>query len=212
MSAEKLGTPTLPQPPLTPERVRSWCIDLHGRLSTLLRRMNDQGNWSVPIYGVWTPAITAVTTPGTPTYSAQLGRYTLMGDDVWLWGRVTLSAWEDSPVGTVHITGLPWASHAGTPRARGVCALANVTLKELFYSPLTVKLGRQNLWYGRGMIVGSRILAGDVDPDNNLGSDEFSQNNGFDAVRAILDFNPVTVDLLYSKVDENALNAAKRPG
>ena len=86
-------------------------------------------------------------------------------------------------------------------------ALAYVTLKELFYSPLTVKVGRQNLWYGRGMIVGSRLLASDGDPGQTIAADEFTDDRGFDAIRATLDFNPATVDLLWSKVTENAVNA-----
>jgi hypothetical protein len=40
--------------------------------------------------------------------------------------------------------------------------LANVTLNELLYSPLTVTVGRQDLQYGRGFIVGSGLL---LDPN-----------------------------------------------
>ena len=44
-------------------------------------------------------------------------------------------------------------------------ARAYVTMKELLYSPLTVKIGRQPLWFGKGFIVGSRLLAGDTNPN-----------------------------------------------
>lgn len=110
-----------------------------------------------------------------------------------------------------------WGSHAqdasntaaaATSASNSVgVALAYVTLKELFYSPLTVRVGRQNLWYGRGMIVGSRLLAGDSDPNQNIAADEFTEDKGFDAIRGTLDFDPATLDILYAKVDENAVNA-----
>ena len=33
--------------------------------------------------------------------------------------------------------------------------LAYVELKEFLYSPLTLKIGRQDLWFGKGLIVGA---------------------------------------------------------
>lgn len=94
-------------------------------------------------------------------------------------------------------------------------SLANVTLKELFYSPLTLILGRQRLWYGRGFIVGSRLLHGDIDQNDALGADEFSDLTGFDAARLIVDLGgaapvgmPVTLDAVYAKVDENSISTA----
>ncbi len=90
-------------------------------------------------------------------------------------------------------------------------SLANVTLKELFYSPLSVTLGRQRLWYGRGFIVGNRLLEGDFDPEQALGADEFSDMTGFDAIKGVLDLSqispiPVTLDAVYAKVDENEIS------
>lgn len=92
-------------------------------------------------------------------------------------------------------------------------SLANVTLKELFYSPLTLILGRQNLWYGRGFIVGSRLLHGDNDQADGLAADEFSDLTGFDAARLVLDLGgaapmgmPATLDAVYAKVDENTIS------
>ena len=63
---------------------------------------------------------------------------------------------------------------------------AYVQLSELFYTPATLKLGRQYLHYGRGLIFSS------VDQEYN-----------FDAARLVLDYYPVTVDLLYAKAAEN---------
>ena len=60
-----------------------------------------------------------------------------------------------------------------------------VQLSELYYSPLTLKLGRQYLHYGTGFIISSA-----------------EYENNFDAVRAILNFDPWTIDVVYSKLAE----------
>ncbi len=80
--------------------------------------------------------------------------------------------------------------------------LAYVQMKEIFYSPLTLTIGRQDIVFGRGFIIGWNPQ----DPNNNTQADEFSQLLSFDAVRATLDFNPWTIDLVYSKIAEGSLN------
>lgn len=60
-----------------------------------------------------------------------------------------------------------------------------VQLSELYYSPLTVKIGRQYLHYGTGFVISSK-----------------EYENNFDAVRAILNFDPWTIDIVYSKLIE----------
>lgn len=82
--------------------------------------------------------------------------------------------------------------------------LAYVQMRELFYSPLTLTLGRQDIWLGRGFIIGNNSRAWDTQVIT--GADEYSVTTAFDAVRATLDFQPWTVDLAYSKIDENATN------
>lgn len=87
--------------------------------------------------------------------------------------------------------------------------LAYITLKEFLYSPLTLILGRQPLRYGMGFIVG--------DPDTNQFSEynhysgtqldtiipeDLSSRKAFDAIRAILDYNPMVIDLIFAKIDE----------
>ncbi len=37
--------------------------------------------------------------------------------------------------------------------------LAYVQMKEIFYSPLTLTVGRQDLWLGRGFIIGNNNTA-----------------------------------------------------
>ena len=86
-------------------------------------------------------------------------------------------------------------------------ARAYVTMKEMLYSPLTVKIGRQPLWFGKGFIVGSRLLAGDTNPNGDFSATEFTDQTGFDAIRATLDYNPVTVDVVYSKISEGVVSS-----
>ncbi|MDP2923062.1 MAG: alginate export family protein [Candidatus Omnitrophota bacterium] len=87
--------------------------------------------------------------------------------------------------------------------------LAYVTLKEFLYSPLTLTVGRQELRFGNGLIIG--------DPDTNgiaaghtgtpvglpISLDDLSSRKAFDAIRATLNYDPLVVDLVMSKIDEN---------
>ncbi|HTL70217.1 MAG TPA: alginate export family protein [Candidatus Eisenbacteria bacterium] len=80
--------------------------------------------------------------------------------------------------------------------------LAYVQMKEIFYSPLTLTVGRQDIWFGRGFIVGNNNRA--WDPQGALEANEYSVTTAFDAIRATLDFNPWTIDAIYSKIDEGS--------
>ena len=82
--------------------------------------------------------------------------------------------------------------------------LAYVQMKEIFYSPLTLTIGRQDIWLGRGFVIGNNNTA--WDPQATTVADEYSVTTAFDAVRATLDFNPWTVDLIYSNINENSVN------
>lgn len=76
--------------------------------------------------------------------------------------------------------------------------LAYVTLKEMLYSPLTLTIGRQDIWLGDGMILGAKLL----DYNNSIIADEYTTYIAFDAIRATLDYDPWTIDLAYSKIEE----------
>lgn len=83
--------------------------------------------------------------------------------------------------------------------------LAYVQMKEIFYSPLTLTVGRQDIWFGRGFIIGNNNRV--WDHQGTTQADEYSVTTAFDAVRATLDFNPWTLDFVYSKIRENGNNA-----
>ena len=78
--------------------------------------------------------------------------------------------------------------------------LAYVTLKNFIYSPLTVSIGRQNLWFGKGFIVGANQRQNLNQP---LSAPEYTALNAFDSVKAVLDFDPWTLTGIYSKIWQN---------
>ncbi|MBF0254144.1 MAG: alginate export family protein, partial [Candidatus Omnitrophica bacterium] len=69
--------------------------------------------------------------------------------------------------------------------------LAYVQLKEAFYAPLTLTIGRQDIEFGRGFVLGNFQIQ---DPQGTVIADEFSAVTSFDAFRATLDFAPWTID------------------
>ena len=80
--------------------------------------------------------------------------------------------------------------------------LAYVQMKEIFYSPLTLTIGRQDLWFGRGFIIGNNNAAWDT--QGIVQANEYAVTTAFDALRATLDFNPWTIDFVFSKIQEGA--------
>ncbi len=78
--------------------------------------------------------------------------------------------------------------------------LAFVTLKEFLYSPLTLTLGRQEIKFGNGLIIGKSGAAAGT---TNLPTD-LSERSAFDAIRATLDYDPLVVDLVYAQVKQNS--------
>jgi len=74
--------------------------------------------------------------------------------------------------------------------------LSYVKLKEMFYAPLTMTIGRQNIRLGNGLVVGK--------PNTFTGTavqaSDLSERKSFDAIRATLDYNPLVVDLIMAKI------------
>jgi hypothetical protein len=82
--------------------------------------------------------------------------------------------------------------------------LAYVTLKSFLYSPLTVTIGRQNMWFGKGFIVGANQR---VNLNQPLSAPEYTALNAFDGVKAVLDFDPWTISTIYSRIWQNDIQA-----
>ena len=76
--------------------------------------------------------------------------------------------------------------------------LAYVELKEFLYSPLTVRVGRQDIWFGKGFIVGRN----QQNPSGTISAPEYTAIESFDAIRVTLDYDPWTVDGIAAKAQE----------
>ncbi|HOD12355.1 MAG TPA: alginate export family protein [Candidatus Omnitrophota bacterium] len=78
--------------------------------------------------------------------------------------------------------------------------LAYVQLREMLYSPLTVTVGRQELFYGNGFIIGgngpNNQTIGTLNKD---GLRDLSKRNSLDAVKAVLNYDPLTIDMFMAK-------------
>ncbi|MDD5680661.1 MAG: alginate export family protein, partial [Candidatus Omnitrophica bacterium] len=102
-------------------------------------------------------------------------------------------------------TGLANDDHYGSDEEFKIDVdLAYVTLKEFYFAPLTVKIGRQDIWFGKGFIIGAN---GWQDPQHQLSGDEWSVLNAFDAIRATWDFAPWTLDAVYAMINENDIGS-----
>ncbi|MCU0665898.1 MAG: alginate export family protein [Candidatus Omnitrophica bacterium] len=85
--------------------------------------------------------------------------------------------------------------------------LASVTLKEFLYSPLTVKVGRQEIAFGNKLIIGASNTYTNGSGSTLLNGvpSDLSLRKAFDAIRATLNYDPLVIDAVYSKIDETVL-------
>ncbi len=111
-----------------------------------------------------------------------------------------------------------WARNFDAASTRSDVAVSQsyVTLKDLFYTPLTVRIGRQPIVWGRGFVLGSTLIPGVLGRGDDLhaaiSANEFTDFTGFDAFRATLDLSgaaglgvPLTVDGVYAKLNEGTV-------
>ncbi len=87
--------------------------------------------------------------------------------------------------------------------------LAYATLREFLYSPLTVSVGRQVFAYGNGLVMGdggaNNVATG---PLAGVAAD-FTKRTSYDGVKAIFDYKPLTLDLIYFKNDSGVVTGAQ---
>lgn len=74
--------------------------------------------------------------------------------------------------------------------------LAYVTFKDVLGYPLTLTVGRQELFYGEGFLIA------DGEPYTLSGTFEYDLRKSFDAIRASIDLKPFTLDLFTAKFIE----------
>jgi hypothetical protein len=86
---------------------------------------------------------------------------------------------------------------------------AYVKLSEFLYSPLTITLGRQEIFWGSGLVVGDGVVKPDTSATTGIMiRDQYlSQKKGFDAIRITLDYDPWMIDGFYARIDENSTAA-----
>ena len=84
--------------------------------------------------------------------------------------------------------------------------LAYVTLKNFIYQPLTVTIGRQDLWFGKGFIVGSNHVYNNWQSGTGLNAPEYTAMTAFDSVKAVLDYDPWTITGVYANILNNAVS------
>ncbi len=82
---------------------------------------------------------------------------------------------------------------------------ASVTMKELFYAPLSVTVGRQKLAYGNKLIIGQSPSVGRV---TATGLTDLSATDNFDAIKAVLAYDPLTIDLIASRIANDDTSTA----
>lgn len=91
--------------------------------------------------------------------------------------------------------------------------VAYVTLREMLYSPLTVQIGRQVLSYGNEFLIGnspSGTTAGQGITGTAVG--DLSFKDATDAIKLVFDYDPLTIDLFYSKIDDGLSSISSNAG
>lgn len=106
--------------------------------------------------------------------------------------------------------------------------LAYLTMREFLYAPLTIAIGRQELHFGNDMIIGDGVgtePSGGVVASGGIGTNQttnyteatgftsgingdLAYRKAFDAIRATLDYDPLIIDVIYVKIDENSVTGA----
>jgi len=85
---------------------------------------------------------------------------------------------------------------------------AYATLREMLYSPLTVVVGRQAFKYGNSFVVDSTGTNNSAPADSGIQNiaGDLTKQTAQDAVRLIFDYNPLTLELLFSKISANTVS------
>ncbi|MDO8662679.1 MAG: alginate export family protein [Candidatus Omnitrophota bacterium] len=86
--------------------------------------------------------------------------------------------------------------------------LAYVTLKEFLYSPLSVTVGRQEMRFGNALIIGNGNLLTNGAADLFGFPRDLSLRKAFDGIKAVLNYDPLVVDLIYAKVSNVNTNTS----
>lgn len=88
--------------------------------------------------------------------------------------------------------------------------LAYVTLREMLYSPLTLIVGRQVFNFGNSFVFDATGTNASAPADSGLSgvAGDLTKQTSLDAVRAILDYNPLTLTAFAAITNANTVVAA----
>ena len=95
-----------------------------------------------------------------------------------------------------------WGLNAGDPPDDVEVDLAYLTLNEMYGYPCSLTIGRQELLYGEGFLVGDGVRPGTPDTVNQ--TYQYDNRKGFDAIKAVWDYEPHQIDVFIAKVTEGA--------
>jgi len=117
-------------------------------------------------------------------------------------GLINERAWnaENTPGG---YTGSSYTSNLDT---NVQLYLASLTLREFLYSPLTVTIGRQVFNYGNGLVMGDGGVNNQATGNLQYIAQDFTERTAYDGIKAVLDYKPLTIDLIYFKNSQALLN------
>ncbi|MBD3295756.1 MAG: hypothetical protein GF392_00115, partial [Candidatus Omnitrophica bacterium] len=109
-----------------------------------------------------------------------------------IWGDRLYSSQANGELGSVN---MPYTdevaarqTNPGTDAFDVEVDLAYIELKEFLYSPLTLRIGRQDLFFGKGFIIGANYYGQNANNVQNLFAPEYTARKSFDAIRATMDY------------------------
>jgi len=86
------------------------------------------------ISGTWTPEIASDIGSIVPVYTSQLGYYTVVGNLVTIWGRISYSSRSGSGSGAVKLAGIPsWLQPEAGQKIVGICGAYNDMFSAVCY-------------------------------------------------------------------------------
>jgi len=103
--------------------------------------------------GDFTPVIAGTTTAGTATYAIQIGKYTRIGNRVFI--NLTVSYSAGTGTGTLKITGLPFPSNSTANNLQTMNAyVANLTLSSLTICVPLIDAGKSEILINQNAVGG----------------------------------------------------------
>jgi len=82
--------------------------------------------------------------------------------------------------------------------------LAYVTLREFLYSPLTLTIGRQEISFGNGLVIGAGGPNNSTYGHYSTIAGDLTEVDSNDGVKAVLDYKPLTLTMFYFKNSQDS--------